>query len=390
MTVPVTSMRTVQSVTLEGALLTVRTHLARYVYPLNARDLDVLALWAAHTHALHATYTTPRLLLTSPLPESGKTTALEHLGRLCLDPISMASTGSPALFARMLSAGMRTLMIDEADRNLRPDKPDVADVLAILNSGYKKGATRPVLIPNKGGGFDVSEMQTFSPFVMAGIVPDLPDDTMSRTIVVTMMPDLVGVIEESDWEHLDAPTQALGKDLADAVAAAITKDVRINPDPHLPEGCRGRMREKWRPLMRVAVAAGGPWPDVCLDLIERDLHNRDADREDGLMKQRAELTLLADIVAEWPPGLPHWRTESIRQALTSRIPERWGPSDRFRTGLTTQRIGRYLGRTLGIRSVRIQTATGQERVYLLADVQAVASRLGLAPPEVTDLTVENA
>ena len=74
---------------------------------------------------------------------------------------------------------------------------------------------------------------------MAGIVPDLPDDTMSRTIVVTMMPDLVGVIEESGWEHLDAPTIALGQQPADAVAAAFTKGERVDPDPHLPAGVAG-------------------------------------------------------------------------------------------------------------------------------------------------------
>lgn len=381
----VAPVRTVPAVTLEGVLQTVRDHLARHIYPLDARDLDLLALWAAHTHALDVTYTTPRLLLTSPLPESGKTTVLEHLERLCLHPLSMSSAGSPALFARVLSAGQRTLMIDEADRNLRPDKPDVADVLAILNSGYKRGGVRPVLMPNKAGGFEAHEMPTFAPFAYAGIVPDLPDDTASRQIVVTMMPDLTGVIEESDWERIDAPTRELGRALAGAVSASVSR--AVDPDPHLPDGCRGRMREKWRPLMRVAVAAGGTWPARCVELVARDIEHREADREDGLMKTRAELALLQDIVAEWPPGMAHWRTENIRDALVTRHADRWGPTERFGTGLTSQRIGRYLGKTLGVRTVKVSVAGRDQRVYLHEDVLRVARRLGLAPLEVTAGTV---
>jgi predicted 2-oxoglutarate/Fe(II)-dependent dioxygenase YbiX len=32
------------------------------------------------------------------------------------------------------------------------------------------------------------------------------------------------------------------------------------PPPKMPEGFRGRMRDKWRPLFAIARAAGGEWP----------------------------------------------------------------------------------------------------------------------------------
>jgi hypothetical protein len=63
----------------------------------------------------------------------------------------MASLSSPALLTRVLDAGMRTVLIDEADRSLNPDKDGVGELLAVLNSGYKRGGTRPVLTPAKGG-----------------------------------------------------------------------------------------------------------------------------------------------------------------------------------------------------------------------------------------------
>src|SRR5690606_25804692 len=119
----------------------VRAWLARFVVTMSGDDLDLLALWAAHTHVCVETYTTPRLVLDSPVPGSGKTTVLEHLERLCMHPVQMASLSSPALLTRMLDAGLRTLLIDEADRSLSPDKPEVAELIAVLNSGYKRGGT---------------------------------------------------------------------------------------------------------------------------------------------------------------------------------------------------------------------------------------------------------
>ncbi len=351
----------------------VRDHLARYVLPLSDMDLDVLTLWCAHTHLLGTTYTTPRLCLTSPLPESGKTTVLEHFQRLCHHPLAMASAGSPALFSRMLAVGVRTLMIDEADRNLRPDREGVEDVLAILNTGYKRGGCRPVLERNKDT-WEVVEHPTFAPLVMAGIAPDLPDDTMSRTIVITMLPDTAGVIAESDWELIDEHTVALGERLA--VTAAQCFDLVRAADPELPAECVGRMREKWRPLARIAAAAGDDWLARCVALIVRDITERQHQREEGLVRELPEIALLRDLMDEWPPGVELWPTEAMRQALVTRHSERWGVSDRFPKGLTVQRLGRYLSRTFRIHTVRQSIGDQRVRGYLYDDVHAVAVRLG--------------
>jgi hypothetical protein len=61
----------------------------------------------------------------------------------------MASISSAAMLARITANEVRTLLIDEADRALNPKRPGVDDLIAILNSGYKRGATRPVLVQSK-------------------------------------------------------------------------------------------------------------------------------------------------------------------------------------------------------------------------------------------------
>jgi hypothetical protein len=109
-------------------------------------DLNLLSVWTAHTHVPAECYTSPRLQIDSSMFGSGKTTLCEHLHRLCGKGVLMGQVSSPAMMARLLFANPElpaTLIIDEADRNLKPDRPGVDDLLSVLNSGYKVGATRP-------------------------------------------------------------------------------------------------------------------------------------------------------------------------------------------------------------------------------------------------------
>jgi hypothetical protein len=113
----------------------------------------------------------------SPVAESGKTTVIEHLQRLCLRGVQIASLASPALLTRMLDIERRTILIDEADRSLNPDKEGIADLMSIINTGYKRGATRPVLVPGGNNRWEVAEMPTFAAVAMAGNNPNLPAPT---------------------------------------------------------------------------------------------------------------------------------------------------------------------------------------------------------------------
>jgi hypothetical protein len=85
----------------------------RFICTVQPSDLDLLTLVTAHTHLAVECYTTPRVLSESPVPASGKTTALEHLQRLCHAAVQMASLSSPAMLVRLLDTGLRTVLIDE-------------------------------------------------------------------------------------------------------------------------------------------------------------------------------------------------------------------------------------------------------------------------------------
>jgi hypothetical protein len=359
-----------------GVLNRILLWLTRFICPMDPRDLDLLTLWMAHTHLVEETYTTPRLLIESPVPESGKTTVLEHLERLCVKPIQMATVSSPAMITRVLDNGVHTLLIDEADRSLSPDKPGIDDLIAVLNSGYKKGATRPVLVPIKGGGWDTAMMPTFAPVAMAGNQPKLPDDTMSRIIRMLIMPDHDGTVEDSDWELIEAEAEDIATELA-LWADEVREQVRAGERPTLPEGAKARTKERWLPLKRVAVAAGGRWPEVVDQLVELDLERMRLDREEGILNEKPHVALLRNIAEVWPEGETFLTTDDIIYMLAARFPTSWGTSDRYPKGLTAQRLGRMLVKNYGVYSSRPDTHGA--RGYVASSFSRALRSVRMAP-----------
>lgn len=362
----------------------VRVWLARFVSTMRDTDLDLLVLWAAHTHLVKETYTTPRLVIDSPVHGSGKTTVLEHLERLCVAPVQMAALSSPALLARMLDAGLRTILIDEADRSLDPKKEGIAELLAILNSGYKRGGARPVLTPSKGGEWTVKEMPTFSPVAMAGNNPQLPEDTKSRCIRVLLLPDLSGQVAESDWELIDDDARNLGYRLA-SWAESVRDEVRLNRPP-LPEGVKGRNRERYSPLKRVATVAGGRWPEVVDALALHDLEQQQLDREDGMIRTRPAVALLTHLHEVWPDGDNFAATAELVNLLILEHPDEWGDGSPFGKALTAQRFGRMLATSYGINSTRLDRSG--PRGYTRASLDATWKRMGIAPAPVPQEPVQ--
>jgi Protein of unknown function (DUF3631) len=361
----------------DALLQKIRDWWGRYISTVADADLDLLTLWAAHTHLVAETYTTPRLQLDSPVPESGKTTCLEHLQRLCYRPVQMASIGSSALLTRMLEAEQRTILIDEADRSLNPDKDGIADLLAVLNSGYKRGGSRPVLVPTRGNQWEVREMPTFAAVAMAGNNPNLPEDTRSRTIRVLLLPDLDGTVEESDWELIEPNALKLHDQLA-LWAEEIRKQVRT-ARPGLPDGITGRFREKWAPLKRVAASAGGHWPDLVDEMALHDREQYELDREDGLVREVPAVVLLTHLYKEWPSDADFWPTLEMISVLVSQHPNVWGAEGPFRKQLTPQRLGRMLAKSYKINSTR-ENNNGPRGYHHSAFVR-VWSRMQIGPGE---------
>lgn len=356
--------------------------LGTFVKTAQPHDLHTLTLWAAHTHVVRHTYTSPRLLLDSPAPGSGKTTVLDHLNRVAFHPVQAASLSSPSLLARLLEKSPRTILIDEADRTLNPKAEGVGELLAVLNSGYRFGASRPVLVQVAGGNWEPVEMSTFGPVAMAGNAPDLPPDTRSRCIRVLLLPDLEGAVLDSDWQEIEP--YALMLNAAFQRWAELTgEDIAAMKPDYAADGLgalRGRNRERWAPLYKVALAAGGDWPGWCRELIRNDLEEQEMDAEAGLVAKAPHLVLLGDIAEVWPKGAEFMPTTELVNALRWHKPDVWGAGNQRFGELKPQGMGRMLVKHFSIRAAR-KTGGERERGYYRATFEPSWGAFGIPVPD---------
>lgn len=238
----------------------VRRFLARFVAFPSDHALNAATLWAAHTHALQAFECTPRIAFLSPEPGSGKTRALEILELLVLRPLLTVNVTPAYLFRKVADeAGPPTLLYDEIDTVFGPRAKDNEDIRGMLNAGYRRGATagRCVL---KGKAVEVEELPAFAAVALAGL-DDLPDTISSRSIIVRMR-------RRAPHEHVDSYRRRLheaeGYELRDRLNAWAASHWRELTDawPQLPEGIEDRNADVWEPLLAVADAAGGHWPET--------------------------------------------------------------------------------------------------------------------------------
>lgn len=349
----------------------------RFISVAFGGDLALLALWTVHTHLAVELYTTPRLRIDSTVPGSGKTTVLDHFSRLCYRPVQAATMSSPALLPRLLENDVRTVLLDEVDRSLRPDRPGVEDLLAVINSGYRVGGCRPVLVPSEGG-WESKELPTFAPVAMAGNAPNLPDDTRSREIRILLMPDLSGTIEDSDWEFIHDEANGLHDKIA--AFARQVKDRVPGMAVDLPPKCIARQKEKWRPLKRVSVAAGGRWPAITDDLIARGLAEDEAEREAGLRTMPPGMVLLCDLYAVWPNHDELVPTNDLVAKLIAHNPDYWGLHSPYGKALTGHRFGRLAAQAVKATSQR--PGGRGPRGFFRSQFEAAWGRLGISQAEV--------
>lgn len=246
----------------EGARMldAVEQFLARFVAFPSPETRTLTVLWVAHTHILDAFETTPRIAFLSPEPGSGKTRALEILELLVPHPV-MTVNASPAYLIRKLSDDPRpVLLFDEIDTVFGPKaKADNEDIRGLINSGYRRGATsgRCVL---RGKEVLTEDFPSFAAVALAGL-DDVPDTIATRSVIVRMRRRAPGERVEPYRRRVHEPA---GHDLRDQLSRWIRSQWGQLQDswPQLPEGIVDRDADVYEPLIAVADAAGGRWPEV--------------------------------------------------------------------------------------------------------------------------------
>ncbi len=196
----------------------------------------------------------------SPEPASGKTRALEVLELLTPNPVHAVNTSVAYLFRRVADVGNRpTILFDEADAVFGPRaSKDNEDVRGMLNAGHARGAVAGRCVIH-GKTVDYEDLPAFCAVALAGL-GDLPDTVMTRSVVVRMR-------RRAPHERVEAFRKRQhgheGERLRERLAEWASKLRYELQDawPDLPDGIEDRNADVWEPLLAVADAAGGDWPE---------------------------------------------------------------------------------------------------------------------------------
>ena len=220
--------------------------------------LTAVTLWAAHTHLIEHMYTTPRLALLSPEAASGKTRVLEVLDLLV--PESLFSlNASPAAIFRLLANEQITLLFDEVDAiwSKHGNDNNHEDLRALLNAGYKRGASIPRCV---GPRHEVTRFDVYCAVALAGL-GDLPETIMSRSIIIRMRRRAPGEPVEPFRARTHEPKGYELRSQLETWTQQIGEDAGVHI-PDMPAGIVDRPAEVWEPLLIVADLAGGEWPQA--------------------------------------------------------------------------------------------------------------------------------
>lgn len=218
---------------------------------------DTCVLWVLHCWTIDAHYTTPRLHVTSPEPECGKSTLLELLAELGPEPLAATSASASAIYRELEKCP--PVLLDETDNTIgrknAKESEGLALLYAVFNSGYTRGRLGRVLRSNLKKG-ETEKFKTFAPAAFAGISGEFDSAMRSRMITIALDKGDPAEDYEPSWEQ-DAAFSDL-RQTCEQWASVHLEAIReaCPPLEHLD----GRRRQLWKPLLAVAQVLDGDWP----------------------------------------------------------------------------------------------------------------------------------
>jgi hypothetical protein len=312
--------------------------LLRYVV-MSPVDALVTALWIMHTYVYDSFKCTPRLCITAPEPECGKTTLLDLVAQLVNRPYRNDLPTGPGLF-RTIELGKPTTLIDEVELLFRAHG-DAAersnDLLSVLNLGHRRGGRIGRLMPWKKT-YRMQHFDVFAPVAYAIRGDRLPPTLWSRSIRVRLerkfADDHVDDFDESHDEVL-LPLQQLAREIRRWCDDNVEQIAAYRSERF--KGIGNRFLNNWKPLLAIAHVAG--WGEEAKDV----LHLRAQERE--IISGDTGILLLADCrrVRDAGSGEPQIKSTQLASDINRMEDREWG-DHRNGTGVSPRWIAAVLSR----------------------------------------------
>ena len=289
--------------------------LGRFVaYPSDACHVAHVR-WVAHAHLMDVWDSTPRLAFLSPEPGSGKTRALEVTELLVPRPVETVNV-TPAYLFRKVAAeeGRPTILFDEIDTVFGPKAKGNEETRGLINAGHRRGAFAGRCVV-RGKIVETEEIPAYCAVALAGL-GNLPDTILTRSVVVRMRRRAPGEQVEPFRRREVLPR-------GDALRGALVRWARriegslSGAWPSLPGEIKDRDADVWEPLLAVADAAGGRWPQIArVSAVTLVTASRGDTPSLGIR-------LLADLKSIWG-DTSHRSTSELLDVLNGMIEAPWG------------------------------------------------------------------
>lgn len=309
-------------------------------------------LWAAHAHAMEAWDSTPRLAFLSPEPGSGKSRALEITELLVPRPVQAVNVSPAYLFRKVADPeGRPTILHDEIDTVFGPKvRRDVEETRGLLNAGHRRGAMtgRCKMV---GKSVETEEIEAYCAVALAGL-GDLPDTVASRAVIVRMRRRAPGERVEPYRRRSHQPDGARLCDRLGEWAMLHSREL-AKSRPEMPPGVEDRAADVWEPLLAIADAAGGDWPDLARKAaVAMVCEARDTPATLGVR-------LLTDLRSAFGDA-EQMATATLLDTLNGLEEAPWG--DLRGKPLDSRRLAQML-KPYGIAPETVRTATGTPKGY---------------------------
>jgi len=230
----------------------------RFIAYPSPHDLVAHVLWIVHAHLMDKWESTPRLAFLSPEPASGKSRALEVTETLVPRPVCSVNASPAYLFRRIADPeGPPTLLYDEIDTVFGPKAKENEEIRGVLNAGHRRGATAGRCVV-RGREVFTEELPAYCAVALAGL-GDLPDTILTRSVIIRMKRRAPHEQVEPYRRRIHASE---GHRLRDLVAAWCEQVADRITWPELPPEIEDRNADVWEPLVAVADAIGGEWPEL--------------------------------------------------------------------------------------------------------------------------------
>ncbi|MEU6688456.1 DUF3631 domain-containing protein [Streptomyces sp. NPDC046832] len=347
------------------------------VFPHEAAYVAVV-LWDAHAHLLDCFESTPRLAFLSPEPGSGKSRALEIVETLVPNPMAAVDASAAALFRAVAGVdGKRpTILFDEIDTIFGPKAGENEQLRGFINAGHRRN--RPMFrCVGDGANQTVQAFHSYAAVAVAGL-GYLPDTIRDRSVNIRMRRRARNETIEPYRTRIHEKEGFALRDRLATWAEQVSERV-MNVWPTMPEGVTDRPADVWEPLLAIADAAGGDWPDrareACVVLVAASKAN-----DKGSLGVR----LLTDLRDHVMVGIDRLPTVAILDRLNAMDDAPW--ADLRGKPLDNRRLSRMLAEYMTadnepITSRNIKAAGSVLKGYYAADLRDAWARYCPPPPE---------